>query len=179
MKKIALTLTIGIISLCLFAQSNEFVNKTEFQQNSNKLMAQVNTVRTVSSTLNTEVLSLKSNVSEQNEAIKEIRDVQKNFLDSINKTNNTTLGMKAEINSLTSQVNVLTIVLIVVFILSLLFAFSVHFKLDKRVKFLKDELENTNALLSEHAKAQDKKISEVSHEISKLEKNIKKLSSES
>lgn len=175
MKKIVLALTVSIIGICLFAQTNDYVNKTEFQENSKQLKAQVNTVKNFNTTINTEVLTLKSNVSEQNVAIKEIREVQKNFLDSINKTNNTAVGMQSELQNNNTQINVITIALIISFILSLLFAFSVYFKLDKRVKKLTDELENTNALLLEHDKAQDKKISEVSHEINKLEKAVKKL----
>lgn len=178
MKKITLALTASFVCLFMYAQTSDFVNQTEFQEKTKIIKSQVNAVRITNATTYKDVQELKSNVSEQNLAIKELREVQKSLLDSVNKTNNSALGMQKQLNDCSSQCNILTLLLIGAFIISILFAFSIYFKLDKQVKKLKNELENTNSMLIEQAKTQDKKISEVSHELTKLESELKRTNTE-
>lgn len=178
MKKNILFFTAYIFTLGIWAQNTEFVNQAEFQEKSKLLKTQVSAVRNSNLVIKKNQQEISSNISEINLAIKELRKVDKTFLDSINKTNTTSTQTINNVNRHNSQLNILTIALIFVFILSIIFSFSVFFRLDKLLKKIKIDVDNNKNTIFEHAKNQEKKISELSHELSKMEAANKTLEAE-
>ena len=172
MKKFTMLSFLFLFGLISFAQNADYVAQKEFQEQTKTLKSQVNLIKQKNSGLNKTVATLQATVDKQASAIVEAKTLITKQADST-KTINTKIanveqGYASKDNNLLVLILGLFIVLVVIFL---------YFRnaCNKKVKDISKKLNETNNMLIEQGKVADKKIAQLTIDLSNANENIKKV----
>ncbi len=175
MKKLSLLfISFMFVGIGALAQEAEYVVKKDFQEKTTILGAQVNSVKRLSSSINTELTSVKETVAENQIQIKTVEASSNENSAAFSACKAEIENEKAALLKAKKKTKLALIISLLLIILSAAFTFSIKNRLTKKLAATQKQIDETNNMLIEQGKSLEKKISTLNDNIKDIKKDKEK-----
>jgi peptidoglycan hydrolase CwlO-like protein len=172
MKKFTMLSFLFLFGLISIAQNTDYVAQKEFQEKTKTLKSQVNLIKQTNSGLNKAVATLQTTVDKQASSLMEAKTL-------INSENDSIKTIKAKIAEVEqgykSKDNNFLVLMFGLFIVLLFILLAFRNACKRNLKEINKKLNETNNVLIEQGKAADKKIAQLTIDLSNANESIKKI----
>ncbi|MDR3704802.1 MAG: hypothetical protein P4L28_02710 [Paludibacteraceae bacterium] len=172
MKKFTTLSFLFLFGLISFAQNTDYVAQKEFQEKTKTLKSQVNLIKQTNSGLNKTVTTLQTSVNKQASDLVEAKALIAKQADSTKSINAKIANVE---QGYASKDNNLLVLILGLFIILLVILLSFRNICKKNIKEISKKLNETNNMLIEQGKVADKKIAQLTIDLSNANENIKKV----